>query len=227
MDATKLGIALLALCPLAVTAQQPAQATVEQFENLLREIRGLQEYNALRERQIGQQEIDIARLQAAIGDVPDLELQLPPLLIRMVDGLREFAELDYPLPAVERTDRINALYALIEDSSVNDAAKLRNILEAWMIEVEYGSVSNFKLYEGKMPIGNPDRDVDFVSLGRVGLIHQTQDDEALTGAWDYRTSSWVELGTEHRKSVRQVIRMARSQIAPELVLLPTVPPQND
>ena len=221
MDAKKIGIALLALCPLAAMAQEP----VEEYEALLREIRGLEEYNALRERQIEQQERDIVRLQDAIEDVPELELQLPPLLIRMVDDLRSWVEVDFPLLVEQRTERVNDLYEIIEDPSLNDTVKLRRVLEAWAIEVEYGG--RYDTFEGKMPIGNPDRDVDFVAIGRIGLIYQTRDDEALTGAWDYRSNSWVELGTEHRNAVRQTIRMARNQIAPELVLLPTVPPQAD
>jgi len=221
MDAKTLGIALLALSPLAATAQQP----VEEYESLLRETRGLEEYNAMRQRQIDQQEIDLSRLQSAIEGVPEIELQLPPLLIRMADGLREFVELDFPLLVEQRTERVNNLYTIIDDASLSDAVKLRRILEAWAIEVEYGAA--FHTFEGKMPIGNPDRDVDYVALGRVGLLYQTRDDEALTGAWDYRNNTWVELGTESRNPVRQAIRMARNQIAPELALLPTVPPQNN
>ena len=221
MDARKFGVALLALCPVAALAQEP----VEEYADLLREIRVLEQYNELRERQIEQQQEAVVRLQTAFEAVPDLELQLPPLLIRMVDDLRAWVELDFPLLVERRTDTVNNLYAMIEDASINDIAKLRRILEAWSIEVEYGR--EFQTFPGKMPIGNPDRDVDFVAIGRVGLLYQTQDDEGLAGAWDSRTNSWVELGTEHRNAVRQAIRMARNQIAPELVLLPTIPPQPD
>jgi hypothetical protein len=229
MHAKTLGLALLALCPLAVTAQDvdtdpsAAPATVDEYESLLREIRGLEEYNAMRRRQIEQQQVALTRLQTAIDGVPALELQLPPLMIQMVDGLREFIERDIPMFVEDRAQRLTNLTAMLDDAKLSDPAKLRRIFEAWAIEVQYGT--EFQTFEGKMPVGNSDRDVDYIAVGRVGLIYQTRDDEALTGAWDSRTNTWVELGTEHRNPVRQAIRMGRNQIAPELVLLPILPPQ--
>ena len=223
MDVRKLGVALVVLCPLVAAAQQPAQDPVEEYAQVLRETRGLELYNALRERQIATQQTDIVNVQTAIEGVDDLKLQLPPLLIRMVDGLNEFVKRDVPFLTQERQDRIASLYTLIEEPKATDVTKLRRILEAWSIEVEYGGA--FQTYTGKAPIENDDRDADFVHLGRVGLIFQTSDDEGVAGAWDYRNNSWVILGSEHRNSIRQLIRMARNQIAPELVLLPTVPAQ--
>lgn len=216
-----LGVALFACAPLLAIAQDP----VEEYETLLRDIRGLETYNALLERQIAQQQQKLVDLETAIAGVPELEVQLPPLLIRMVDGLREFVEMDLPFLQEQRQDDVAFLYTLIEDPAPNDVVKLRRILQVWQVEVQYGR--EVITFEGTLPGGSGDRDVDFVLLGRSGLVYQTRDDEALTGAWDTRTETWVELGSEHRNTVRQAIRMARNQIAPELVLLPTVPPQTN
>ena len=232
MHAKTLGIALIALCPLAAFAQEAPQDPVAEYEALLRDIRGLEAYNALLERQIASQLADVEDFRIAIEGVPDLERQLPPLLITMVDGLDAFVERDVPFRTGERRDRIAGLYALIEDPDLNDVVKLRRILEAWAIEVEYGG--GFQTYQedqDQLPAGFPaeltNRTVDFIAVGRVGLLFQTSDEEAVTGAWDYRNNAWVILGSEHRNPVRQALRMARNQIAPELVLLPTIPPQTD
>lgn len=232
INTKSLGIALIACAPLMAVAQQPEQAPapaaqdpVTEYETLLRDIRGLETYNALLTRQIAQQETKISDIQTAIGGVPQLEVQIPPLLIRMVDGLREFIELDMPFLEEERQDRVATLYSMIEDPDPNNAVKLRRILEIWLIEVEYGSA--FRPFEGTLPGSTAERDADFVLMGRSGLYYQTRDEEALTGAWDSRTETWVELGSEYRNPVRQAIRMARNQIAPELVLLPTVPPLTE
>jgi hypothetical protein len=110
--------------------------------------------------------------------------------------------------------------------------KLRRVLEAWSIEVEYGGA--FQTYEEEneqLPPGFPaeltNRTVAFIAVGRVGLLFQTIDDEAISGAWDHRSRSWVILDNEYRNAVGQALRMARNQIAPELVLLPTMPPQPE
>jgi hypothetical protein len=148
----------------------------------------------------------------------------------MVDGLDQFVKLDVPFLRGERGDRVASMYSLIESTEVNDANKLRQILNSWMIEVQGGR--EFHAYReenaANLPPGLPaevgGRDLDFIALGRVGLMFQTADEE-LTGAWDYRNNSWVVLGSEYRNPIRQALRMARNQIAPELTLLPSVPPQ--
>jgi hypothetical protein len=223
MDFKKLGIALLALCPISGFAQDAGSDAVAEYESLLRDIRGLETYNALLQRQIATQQVDIQNLQAAITQVPELERQLPPMLINMVDGLDEFVERDLPFLEQERADRIANLYLLIENPDVSDAQKLRRVLEAWSIEAEYGSA--FQTEQGQVSIEGNDRAVDFVIMGRVGLLFQTSDEEAITGAWDHANQQWVLLGSEHRNPVRQAIRMGRNQVAPDLLLLPVPPPQ--
>lgn len=234
--AKSLGVLLVALCPLATLAQPGAIDPATEYETLLRDIRGLQAYNALLTRQISAQQQKLIDVQDAVQRVPELQTQLPPLLIRMVDGLEAFVDRDIPLLIGERADRIASLYDLIERTDTNDAIKLRRVLEAWSIEVEYGgSYQTFgpqsETGQSNLPPGLPDdlvgRNLDFLSIGRIALMFQTSDDDAVTGAWDYRNNSWVILGSEYRNSVRQALRMARNQIAPELVLLPTVPPQVD
>ena len=230
MHAKKHPIVLLALCPLVALAQDPAAPPpadpVAQFEAVLRETHGLTIYNELLERQIAAQQVDVQNLQAAIESVPDLERQLPPLLITMVEGLADFVEADIPfLVEQERRQRVEDLQILVERSEISSAEKLRRILEAWSIEVEYGGA--FQAYRGELSIDGTAREVDFLQLGRIGLIYQTTDEEAITGAWDMRNNTWVPLGAEHRNSVRQALRMARNQNAPDLVLLPVIPPQQD
>jgi hypothetical protein len=207
-------------------AQNPTQdQAAAEYETLLRDIQGLQLYNALLQRQIEAQGVKLGEVQVAIEGVPELQVQLPPLLIRMVDGLREFVARDTPFLTDDRQDRINGLYELIENTEFNDAVKLRRVLEAWSIEVEYGGA--YQTDQGKVMIDGTEREVDFVIIGRVGLLFQTSDEEAVTGAWDPRSNSWVVLGSENRNPVRQAIRMARNQTAPDLVLLPTLPAQPD
>jgi len=223
MDFKKLGITLIAICPVAIFAQDDAASPAAEYETLLRDIRGLEAYNALRQRQIRAQEDDLDDVSNSIVRVPGLERQLPPLLIEMTNGLREFVELDLPFLEEERSNRIANLYLIIENPDVPDSQKLRRVLEAWAIEVEYGNA--FHTESGEEIIDGMPRAVDYVILGRVGLLYQTPDDDAITAAWDHGSGSWITLDAAHRNPVRQAIRMARSQIAPDLLLLPTLPPQ--
>jgi hypothetical protein len=194
-----------------------------QYEALLKDNAGLQVYNELLRRQIQGQQQQVQQLQASLEEVPELERQIPPLLLRMVDGLAEFVRLDVPFLEEERQERIAELQLLVERADVNDAEKFRRIIEAWQIETEYGT--GFSTYVGALPIEGQSREVDFLQVGRTALIYQTTDEAALTGAWDHRTREWVALPGEHRNAVRRALQMARNQIAPEQVLLPITPPQ--
>ncbi len=195
---------------------------VAEYTQLLRETEALQAYNALLQRQIGTQERRLTELQNSIGGVPDLERLVPPLIERMVDGLEEFVELDIPFQENERADRVAAMRNLVEDANVSDSEKFRRVLEAWEVENDYGrTVSS---YTGTLDIGGVEREVDFLQIGRIALLYQTDDLEQV-GAWIPEERAFVALGTEHRNSIRQAIRMAQNTVAPELVLLPIPPPE--
>lgn len=203
-------------------AQSAPPPTVEQYAAVLKDLSGLETYNELVERQIQNQEAELQQLQASIEQVPDLERQIPPLLTRMVDALGEFIELDLPFKLDERRDRVAALKTLIENTDVSDAEKARRVLEAWTIEGEYG-----RTYDAvNMPLeidGTVRPEVQVLRIGRVGMVYQTPDLE-YTGAWDPRQHEWVELGSSYRNQVREALRMARNQVAPQIVMLPMTPP---
>lgn len=214
----------LSLAVILIGAGQAAaqEDPVAEYDTLLRETQALEAYNALLQRQISTQERQISELQASIGDVPDLERLVPPLIERMVDGLEEFVELDIPFQEDERLDRVAAMRNLVEDGDVSDSEKFRRVLEAWEVENEYGrAVSS---YSGTLDIGGVSREVDFLQIGRVALLYQTANLDQV-GAWDPDQRQFVPLGTEHRNSIRQAIRMAQNTVAPDLVLVPIPAPE--
>lgn len=216
--------AVVLAAPGLAIAQQAAGGPEAEFSALLKEIEGLKVYNDLLERQIGNQRQDLGDLQVAIGQVPDLERQIPPLLVRIVEGLERFVALDLPFLEDERAKRIADLELLIEDADASDADKFRRIMEGWEVENEYGR--GYSAYVGQLDFGGVTREVEFLRLGRLALLYQTTDDAADSGVWDPRSNEWVPLGSQHRNSVRQALRMARNQVAPDMVLLPIVPAQN-
>jgi hypothetical protein len=196
---------------------------VAEFGQVLTTTEGLVVYNGLVERQIQTQAQELEELRAAINEVPDLERQIPPLLVRMVDGLADFIALDLPFLAEERAERLAELQLGVERADISDAEKFRRVLEAWEIENEYGRTPSS--YVGQLEIEGNTREVDFLRVGRIALLYQTTDEAGLTGAWDPRINDWVPLGSQHRNSVRQALRMTKNQIAPELMLIPVWPPE--
>ena len=204
-------------------AQASGDDALATYDAVLRQLSGVVIYNELRQRQIDNQLQEIEEIRASLQQVPDIEQQIPPLLVRMVEGLEDFIALDLPFLSPERANGLAELQTVMESPDVSDADKMRRVLDAWAIENEYGR--SVAAYQAQLDVdgsGNL-RTVDLLRIGRIALIYQTTDDDADTGAWDPARNDWVALGNEHRNSVRQAVRMARSQIAPEVALVP-VPP---
>jgi len=202
---------------------QGDDAAVAIYDALLREADGLVIYNEVLQSQIETQERAIEQLRIAIGQVPELEQEIPPLLTQAIDGLEEFVASDIPFLEDERAQRLAELQSIVESENVQPAEKFRRILEAWQVENEYGRTVS--AYDGELQIDGATRDVQFLRLGRTAWFYQSRDEELLTGAWDVRTGAWVPLVSQHRNPVRQAIQMARNQIASQITLLPITPPQ--
>ena len=191
---------------------------VDQYNTVNKEVDGLKVYNALMDRQIQNQVEQMAKLAQSIDQVTIMERQIMPLMLRMIDGLEQFISLDIPFLEEERTNRVEKLRDLMERSDVSVAEKFRNVFEAFSIENEYGRTMS--TYKGALTIAGGTREVEFLQIGRIVLLYQTVDG-AFTGTWDKEARSFVELDSgAARTQVRQGLRMARKEIAPELLLLP-------
>jgi hypothetical protein len=194
-----------------------------QYSAILKEIDGLEVYNALLEKQLGSQNQEMEDLNRSIDQVSVIERQVMPLMLKMIDGLEQFIELDVPFLIDERRQRVAFLRTMLERSDVTAAEKFRRLLEAYEIENDYGRT--IESYKGSLEVDGASREVDFLRVGRTALLYQTVDAE-IFGMWDKNGGGWVSLPAEYRNQIRAGIRMAQKQIAPNLLLLPIPAPEN-
>jgi hypothetical protein len=200
-----------------------ARSLADQYRQTLREIEGLEVYNTLLERQVARQDDQKQQVRESIDQVTVIQRQIVPLMDRMIAGLEQFVALDVPFLEEERRERVERLQALLERQDVSVAEKFRRVMEAYQIENEYGrTIENYK---GSLEVDGLVREVDFLRIGRVTLVYQTTDGQ-MQGVWDQSSGQWVALGGEYRNRIRQGLRVARRQIAPELLLLPVPAPED-
>jgi hypothetical protein len=193
------------------------------YKQVMKQLDGLAVYNDYIERQIASQEGEMATLRESLDQVGVVERQIMPLMIRMLDGLDQFIQLDQPFLLEERTNRVNRLRALMERADVTLAEKFRSLTEAFQIENDFGRT--IEIYKDALVIDNATLEVNVLRLGRIGLYYQTND-AAATGRWDAPTDQWVALTDGgSRNQVRRGIRIARKLVAPDLLLLKVPAPE--
>ncbi|HSN72582.1 MAG TPA: DUF3450 domain-containing protein [Steroidobacteraceae bacterium] len=200
---------------------QETRSLVDQYKGINKEIDGLNVYNQLLERQIAAQQEEIDNTTTSIEQVTVIERQILPLMVRMIEGLEQFVELDVPFLKEERARRVDSLKNLLERSDVTVAEKFRRVMEAYQIENDYGRT--IESYKGSVEIGGAERAVDFLRVGRVAFLYQTEDGQE-TGAWDQENRQWVDVGGS-RNQVRTGIAIAQKQQAPDLLMLPIPAPE--
>ena len=188
------------------------------YKTVMKQIDGLIVYNERLQRQIDNQVKRIGEIDEAIAQTTIISRQMTPLVIRMIDGLEKFVELDVPFHMDERQQRIAFLRSNLDRSDVSVAEKFRQVLEAYKIENEYGR--KIDAYKGSVEIDGKERDVNFLRVGRIALLYQTTDTE-ISGAWDQSSRSWVPLERgEYRNAIMKGLRIARKEASIDLMNLP-------
>ncbi len=204
-------------------ADQTDQITAD-FKTVDKVVDGLRVYNSLLQRQIDNQESEKVALAESIDNVALIERQIIPLMTRMIDSLEEFIQLDTPFLLDERNARLGRLRGMMERSDVTAAEKLRQVLEAFSIETDYGRT--IEAYKGSLEIDGNQREVDFLRIGRVSLSAQTVGG-AITRGWNNNTREWEDLSPEtYKAQVAQGLRIADKQVAPDLIVVPVAAPRG-
>lgn len=193
------------------------QTKLQQFKTVNKEVDGLRVYNGQMNTQIDSQFNELNQLALSIEQVSIIERQISPLMARMIDTLDAFVGLDVQFLPKERGERIAGLKEMMERADVSVSEKFRRVLEAYQVEVEYGRT--IEAYKGLLTINGSERDVDFLRIGRVSLVYQTRDGQHL-GLWNNETKAWDELPASYRSDISKGLRIARKQLAPDLLVVP-------
>ncbi len=156
---------------------------------------------------------DREALQRQIEEMERVERDLLPLMLRMIDSLASFIELDLPFLPDERMTRITDLRRLMADPDVGTADKFRRILDAYRIEVDYGNGIGAERVEieGRL--------MDQLRVGRAALFALSLD--ARSGLrWDMKSKTWEPLEGRYLATLVHGLRIARETAAADLLVLP-------
>lgn len=192
----------------------------DQYRAINKEIDGLKVYNRLMTAQTGGQAAVLEDISLSMDQVDVINRQIFPMMERMIDGLEQSIRLDVPFLMEERSDRVDNLHSIMERSDVSVAEKFRKVMEAYQIENDYGTSSEW--YTQSLTLDGATRSYNVLRIGRIGLYFQS-DDSKITGRWDNTSRAWV-MDNSARGEVRTGLRMAKQLIAPELIVIPVAAP---
>lgn len=180
-------------------------------------------YNEQMEKLIRSQNEEMQSIRDQMEEIEQTEREIMPLMIRMIDSLEQFVELDVPFRYDERMGQVEELREMMDRSDVTISEKYRQIMQAYQNETEYARTIGS--YRGEVERGDETLSVDFFRVGRILLAYQTLDREE-TGFWNKNTGEWEQLDSEYRDAIKKGIQIARKQAARDILKLPVSAPER-
>ena len=137
-------------------------------------------------------------------------------MTKMIESLDQFVELDVPFLLEERNNRVDFLNELMQREDVTVAEKFRKVTEAYQIENDYGKT--IETYKDTLDVDGKTLELDFLRIGRISFLYQSVDGQ-VSGVWNQKTRSWQD-ASDNRNEIKAGLRIAKKQVAPDLVILP-------
>lgn len=213
----------------SIQSQKKIDRLSEQTRDMLAEYRSatrnaetLRIYNNYLEQLIKSQTKEQASMQQQLQDIEITQREIVPLILNMLESLEKFISLDLPFLPEERQQRINDLKQMVIRADITNAEKFRRILEAFQIENDYGNT--IEAYRANIELNGVKSSVDFLRLGRVALYFQRLDGSE-SGFWNKEEKRWQTLDSDNNIPIRNGLRIARKEKAPDLVTLPVPAPE--
>lgn len=163
---------------------------------------------------IQSQKDEMVNIDEQLVQIEKTQKNIFPLMLQMVDSLKNLVEMDMPFLQEERMARVRRLENALTQADIKTAEKYRIILEAFKIEYDYAN--SIESYQDKIK----DKTYTILRLGRTALYFQSLD---LTqyGYWNKELKQWVEIDDSTAKSnIRKAIKIAKKEQNVDFLELP-------
>lgn len=191
------------------------QAEVEQLEA---QIDNLSIYQTHLKKLVASQEQEKVATQSQIEEIAQTRQGVVPLMYYMLDGYKKLIHEGTPVRMASREKRLDDLQQLMGRADISEAEKYRRILEAYQVEIDYGT--KLGSYEGEITLAdNDNRQVDLLYLGRVSLLARSKDAQH-TWVWSQSSNQWQAVDGNQQVEINKAYALANKQQAPTLLNLP-------
>jgi hypothetical protein len=159
----------------------------------------------------------IAAKTEQLADIEQISLQIQPFLGELIQQLHQRVNNDMPFLSGERKQRLDKLDRLLADPGVAISEKFRKIMEALMVEAEYGRT--IEVYQETIEVENRPILVNIFRLGRIALFYQTLDQKRC-GFYNVASGAWAPLSKSYNDVVQTAMDIGLKRRPVELLTLP-------
>lgn len=202
--------------------QSQTQGLVAEYKRLSQGADYQEERNEEMRQRLAQQQQEILDLRQQLIEREITEGRIMPLMNSMAETLEQFVALDLPFHQEERLGRMIKLRQQMASTSFSLPDKYRSLLSAFQQELEFGR--SLEAWRGELKFADKDGKqekltVEYLRIGRAALYFQTMDGERC-GYWDKQQKQWQELPRAYNSDIKQGLRIAHNQQAPQMLALP-------
>jgi len=200
----------------SAASQQRVESLDDEADTAVREFRAVLQQKDNIQLFVAQQDIFLQSQNSEIESLKRLEQikqGMSPMMLKMAAAIEDSIKEDLPFNLAERQARVERVKAVLSDPDVSPAEQ---VLNAFKIEVSYGQ--GIDSYEGAHPT-RPGNVVNFLRFGRTALVYITKD-ETEVARYNLEGRSWDVLGGADALQMRQAIRVAKGEAAPDIVYAP-------
>lgn len=202
-------------------ADEQTREQLEELRRLERETRQLEADNASLAGRLAEEAERQQRLETALDTLEETRAALPVIEQNMSAQLSQWIEGDLPFLSEERLARVERQP---DEQGQNSVERINGLLEAWRVELDYGR--EMDSWRGRLRQEGRTREVDFLRIGRIGFYYLAPDGRE-GGVWSAEEGAWQPLSDNYLREVRNGLRIAEDQRAPELLTLPLSISVND
>ena len=200
-----------------VKLDEQTRVLLADYQSTSKEYDSLKLYNDQVQKIINSQIEEIENILIKIDELDQTNQRIVPFMLRMIDGLENFIQLDIPFLMNERKDRLNNLKVTMDRGDVSTSEKFRLIVEAYKTELEYGRT--IEAYRDNIIIDDVETSADFLRVGRIALTYLTVDGSK-GGYWDTNSQTWEEASSSIKRSTEDALKVASKQAPPALIKIP-------
>jgi septal ring factor EnvC (AmiA/AmiB activator) len=188
-----------------------------EIASLKAEVDSLEVYRNHLQGMIKNQDAEIESFDEQLNAIEGTRKSIVPLMYNMLDGLETHIAQDRPIRLEARLKRVQKLQDMMTKADISDAEKYRRLLEAYQIELDYGT--KLGSYKGLIEVEGQAIEAEQLYLGRLSLVARSSNRQHYW-AWDAKQQSWQVQGNQVALDIDKAFNLANKQAAPTLLNLP-------